>query len=242
MNCELRNFPILSFQSDCRNDNKREFRNLKNVYYIGATLLAVTSFFVTTSLSFAAPVIFVPFTSQAPLGSWAQPWQDFCEEASVVMAAHFIWGVPLTPKLAETEMQIIKQYEEIVFKRYKDTSTAETGAILTYLFGFKNISVRGINTALDIKEELERGSIVIAPVAGRLLKNPYFTAPGPLYHMLVIRGFDDNKNTFITNDPGTRRGNGLAYNQELLLAAIHDWNGGDVMNGEKKIVAVGRQK
>lgn len=211
-----------------------------NIYCIGTILLAVTSFFVTASISFAAPIISVPFISQAPLGSWAQPWQDFCEEASVVMAAHFVWGVPLTPKLAEIEMQIIKQYEEIVFKKYKDTSAAETAAILTHLFGFKNIRVRGIAAASDIKEELDRGNIVIAPVAGRLLKNPYFTPPGPLYHMLVIRGFDDNKNIFIINDPGTRRGNGFVYNQELLTAAIHDWNGGDVMRGEKNVIVVGK--
>lgn len=190
--------------------------------------------------SHASTIVSVPFTSQAPFGNWAQPWQDFCEEASVVMAVHFVWGVPLTPKFAEAEMQIIKQYEEIVFKRHKDTSAAETAAILTHLFGFKNIRVRGIDTASDIKEELRRGHIVIAPAAGRLLKNPYFTPPGPLYHMLVIRGYNDANNTFITNDPGTRRGNGFAYNQELLVAAIHDWNGGEVMRGGKSVIVVGR--
>lgn len=212
-----------------------------NIRYSGAIMLVgVTSFFVMAPVSFAATLIQVPFTSQAPMGNWAQPWQDFCEEASVVMAAHFLWGTPLTPKLAETEMQIIKQYEMIVLKEYKDTSIDETAAILTHLFGFKNIRTRLVVTVSDIKEELSLGNIVIIPAVGHLLKNPYFTPPGPLYHMMVVTGYDDDRGVFITNDPGTRRGKGLVYKQSILFNAIHDWNKGDVLTGEKKIIVVGK--
>lgn len=156
------------------------------------------------------------------------------------MAAHFLQGTALTPKRAEAEMQIVKQYEEIVFRDYKDTSATQTASILTNLYGFKNISVRLIDSVSDIKEELSRGNLVLVPTAGRLLNNRYFVSPGPLYHMVVIRGFDDSRNVFITNDPGTRRGNGFVYNQDVLMNAIHDWNGGDVMRGEKNIIVVGR--
>ena len=190
--------------------------------------------------SFAAVIIPVPFTSQAPSGNWAQPWQDFCEEASVAMAVHFLWKAPLTPSFAETEMQIIKQYEQIVFGDYKDTTADQTASILKNLFGFKHIRIRSVSVSADIKKELSAGNIVIVPTAGRMLKNPYFTPPGPLYHMLVVRGFDEVKHTFITNDPGTRKGNGLAYDQEVLVRAIHDWNAGDVLNGEKNVIVVGR--
>lgn len=201
-------------------------------------MLAVIGFFAIPFVSFAVTIIPVPFTSQAPFGNWAQPWQDFCEEASVVMAAHFLWGTPLTPQLADAEMQIIKQYELLVFKEHKDTSADQTAAILTNLFGFKNVRTRLITASSDIKEELSRGNIIIAPAAGRLLKNPYFTPPGPLYHMIVITGSDDERRVFIANDPGTRRGKGFAYQQNLLFSAIHDWNNGDVLNGEKKIIVV----
>jgi len=195
------------------------------------------------SVSFASSAITliqVPFTSQAPFGNWAQPWQDFCEEASVVMAAHFLWGAPLTPKLADAEMQIIRQYEMIIFKAHKDTSADETAAILTNLFGFKNIRTRLVVTVDDIKEELLRGNMIIVPAAGRLLKNPYFTSPGPFYHMIVVTGYDDDRGVFIVNDPGTRRGKSLVYRQSVLFNAIHDWNNGDVLNGEKKIIVVGK--
>ena len=207
---------------------------------INGILCVVIVILIMPYSSWASTLISVPFTSQAPLGNWAQPWQDFCEEASVVMAVHFVWGAALTSKLAEMEMQIIKQYQQIVFKKYKDTSAGETASILTNLFGFKNIRTQIIRSGDEIKKELTTGNIVIAPTAGRMLKNPNFTPPGPLYHMLVIRGFDDERGTFTTNDPGTRRGNGFVYPQSRLFDAIHDWNGGDIVNGAKKIIVIGK--
>jgi len=204
-------------------------------------LMTCFSFFVLLApIVFAAMNLFVPFTSQSPFGNWAMPWQEFCEEASVVMAAHFLSGTPLTSSRADREMQIVKQYEQIVFKKYSDTSAEETASILKNLYGFKNITTKRIIGASDIAKELSQGRIVIVPTAGRLLKNPHFIVPGPLYHMLVIKGFDDAKHIFITNDPGTRRGNGYVYDQDVLMNAIHDWNGGDVLHGEKDVIVVAR--
>ena len=37
----------------------------------------------------------------------------------------------------------------------------------------------------QIKEFLMAGKLVIVPAAGRQLGNPYYKAPGPVYHMLV---------------------------------------------------------
>lgn len=200
--------------------------------------------FLGTSLAYgarAASVLAVPFVSQAPFGDWSQPYQDFCEEASAVMAAHFIWGVPVTPKIADTEMRIMKRFEELVLDgKSRDTSIDEAASILRVLYGFKHITTKIIQSPEEIKNELSVGRLVIAPASGELLNNPYFRKPAPLYHMIVVRGFDDAKNVFITNDPGTRRGNGLAYNQSILWNAIHDWNHGDVLYGEKKVMVIGR--
>ena len=41
--------------------------------------------------------------------------------------------------------------------------------------------------------------------------------------MLVLIGYDENN--FITNDPGTRRGEKYKYPQERVVNAIHDWTG-----------------
>lgn len=189
----------------------------------------------------AATIVPGYFISQAPFGDWRSPYQDFCEEASIVMAAHFLWSLPITREIADAEMRIIQRYEELMFGgRSKDTSVDEALFVLQTLYGMKNVTTKIIRSSNDIKQELAAGRMVIAPAAGRLLKNPYFVPPGPLYHMLVIRGFDDEKNTFITNDPGTRRGNGLEYPQARLFDAIRDWNNGDVLHGEKRVIIVGR--
>ena len=209
-----------------------------NATHIETIILGLSSFFLVARISFAATIIQVPFTSQAPLGNWAEPWQNFCEEASSVMAAHFVWGTPLTAYIAETEMQLIKKYEKLAFKKYDDTSASETASILKNLYGFKNIEVRPVASVDEIIKELSQGHIILAPAAGRMLHNPYFVSPGPLYHMVLVRGFDTAKHTFITNDPGTRRGNGFAYDQDIFFRAIHDWNKGDVMRGEKNVVVV----
>src|SRR3990167_747254 len=37
----------------------------------------------------------IPFTSQAPHLNWDQPYQDFCEEASILMAVQYVHGEPI---------------------------------------------------------------------------------------------------------------------------------------------------
>ncbi|MBI2122241.1 MAG: C39 family peptidase [Candidatus Sungbacteria bacterium] len=203
-------------------------------------IIALFTLFSSTNFVSAAVVLPVPFTVQAPFGNWSSPWQDFCEEASVVMVAHYLWKLPLTPKFADAEMQLIKTYETYVFGRYKDTSAEETTQILRNLYGFKEARVLYDPRLADIKRELSGGNPLIVPVAGRLLGNPYFRPPGPLYHMLVIKGFDDAREVFITNDPGTRRGENLEYPQKKLFEAIHDWNGGDVTRGKRAMIVIGK--
>ena len=183
----------------------------------------------------------VPFTSQAPQGNWGSPWKDYCEEASVVMAAHFMWRMPLSPEIADFEMGLIRQFEIAAFGRWRDTGIEETADILRRLYGFSGIKTTLIASPEDMKKELSAGKIIIAPTAGRLLKNPYFTPPGPLYHMVVIRGFDEEKQAFIVNDPGTRRGEGLRYPTDVLFYAIHDLHDGDILQGEKRVMIAGRK-
>ena len=71
------------------------------------------------------------------------------------------------------------------------------------------------------------GRPVIVPLAGRLLGNPYYTQPGPVYHMLVVKGIAENGD-IITNDVGTRHGRNLTYAPDVFLNAMHDVpSGGD---------------
>ena len=74
-----------------------------------------------------------------------------------------------------------------------------------------------------MKREIVEGNLIVMGMAGRLLGNPHFKAPGPVYHMLVIKGYDETG--FFTNDPGTMYGVNFYYPYEILMNAAHDWTG-----------------
>ena len=138
---------------------------------------------------------------------------------------------------ADAEILKLIDFQNQFLSFYEDTTAEETIRVANEYYGFKNSRVKYDFTIDDVKRELAAGNPVIVPAAGQVLPNPYFTPPGPLYHMLVIRGYTaDGK--FITNDPGTRRGEGFIYTFDVLLNAAHDWNDGDVINGRKVMIVL----
>ena len=113
----------------------------------------------------------------------------------------------------------IKKYGD-----YKNTNTEQTARLARDFYKL-NTRVQYNVTHKDIRAELARGNIVIAPMAGQLLKNPYYTPPGPAYHMFIFIGYDDEKKELIANDPGTRRGKNYPYSYATIDRALHDWTG-----------------
>jgi len=181
----------------------------------------------------------IPFTSQAPHQNWEFPYKEFCEEASVLMAASYAKNRPISGSDdADAKMLDIKDFEEKKFGFYEDTNAEETAVILREYFELSKVSVVENPTAKDIKTALAGGKAVIMPFAGRQLGNPYYQQPGPLYHMMVIKGYT-KEGDFITNDPGTRRGADYIYSSDVIIKANHDWNNGDVDNGRKVMIVAG---
>lgn len=180
----------------------------------------------------------VPFTPQAPQANWDDPYGEFCEEASVLMAISYINDEPIpNADTADAKMLAIKAFEEKRFGYYEDTTAAETAIILKEFYNYKNVRLIDNPTPADFKEALSAGKLVIVPMAGRMLGNPYFQTPGPLYHMLVIKGYTtDGK--FITNDPGTRRGADFIYAEQTIMDAIHDWHGDKHIEQGKKVAII----
>ncbi|MBI2356046.1 MAG: C39 family peptidase [Candidatus Doudnabacteria bacterium] len=194
----------------------------------------------TNPSSFPAEVnLAVPFTSQAPHTIWDEEHKEFCEEASVLMTASYIQNQPIPdPDFAEEQLQKIKNWEVINLGYYKDTTASETAQILTEYFGIKKVELASDPSLEQIKQALAQGKLVILPAAGRQLNNPNYRQPGPLYHMLVIKGYTKD-GRIITNDPGTRNGADYIFEADVIMNAMHDWNDGDVENGEKIIIVVG---
>ena len=117
-------------------------------------------------------------------------------------------------------------------------STQDILPILKEFYKYPKVKIVANPSITDIKTALSQSKAVIVPAAGRKLGNPYYTQPGPLYHMLVIKGYTKD-GRFITNDPGTRRGADFIYDPAVLWNAIRDWNGGDVDTGKKVMIVVG---
>lgn len=183
----------------------------------------------------------VPFTSQAPHSNWDYPYQEACEEASAIMVDAYFRGKKLDADTADSAILSLIEWENKIFGYYRDTTAAETARILREYFGFTDVQLLSITGENHFKEIIEAnlstGKLIIIPAAGRKLNNPFFTPPGPPYHMLVIKGYTKD-GLIITNDPGTRRGHNYTYSLKTLYDAVHDWNGGAVEIGAKVIIIV----
>ncbi len=170
-------------------------------------------------------IISAPFTPQAPSGEWGNPiFQDGCEEASSLMAVYWARGKELDLKKAKEEIIAASNYEKEKYGEYRDASAEDTvSRIIKGYFNYDKVSLKKDIKLNDIIYEIMKGNLVILPMDGQALKNPYYTPPGPERHMIVVRGYDKDKKEFITNDPGTKRGEGYRYKEDILFAAIRDY-------------------
>jgi hypothetical protein len=188
----------------------------------------------------------VPFIAQAPLGNWSDPrQQDACEEASVLMAMAWI-NNEKEPSLLGAEKQIIAlaDWQQEQYGEHRDLHIeAVASRLFEEYFSYEAVTVKEITTAEELIKFLEQGYLILVPSNGQVLKNPYFTAPGPERHLLVIIGYDYEKEMFITNDPGTRQGRGFKYPKERLFDSIRVYPSGyhePIVSQEKLVLLVSR--
>ena len=177
----------------------------------------------------------VPFTSQAPYGIWDTLHEDTCEEASVYMVAKYYASITGAIDPAVADPVLIDMVDAETKAGLKASLTAaELGAFTESYFGTVKASVIENPTIDQIKVYINAGIPVVVPAAGQELGNPFYTGVGPLYHFIVLRGYDGEN--FITNDPGTRRGENYTFAQSVVMSAMGDWNDGDPANGAKRIL------
>lgn len=195
----------------------------------------------------------IPFTAQAPFAVWDDLHNEACEEAALIMAKYWLDGKTLTKEKAEEEILNSVAWQIKNWGGHYDLPSEKIVELGKEYFKIEKIEVFYQPTLEDIKKELSKGNLVIVPTAGRLLKNPYYRQPGPIYHMLVVRGYDEK--WIITNDPGTRRGENFKYTYQNFFDSIHDWPYGspdygqkfskeekatEILNGQKVMIVVGK--
>lgn len=161
----------------------------------------------------------VLFASQAPMANWDLPYQEACEESALILAAKYFAKENLTPEIMDQEIQKLVEWEKQQFGLYSDTTLSEVKIMADEYFGLQSEITQNI-TIENIKNQLDQGYLILMPMAGRELGNPYYTQPGPIYHFLLIRGYTEKQ--FITNDVGTRRGEGFKYDYSVIINANHD--------------------
>lgn len=214
-------------------------QNLINAIFepIVAVPSTITNTLVTTTLVTSSPIkkdpvknninISVPFTPQAPLANWKDGRQeDGCEEAVSLMAMAWVKGEKqaekTSPAVWEKAIIGLSDFEREKYGEYRDVSLGDMIKwIFKDYFEYEKASIKLVASSTDILNELEKGNIVLAPMNGQKLKNPYFTAPGPLTHMILIKGYDYKTKEFIVNDPGTRRGENYRYLENVILEALN---------------------
>lgn len=171
----------------------------------------------------------VPFYAQAPLGKWTDlRQQEGCEEASVLMAVDWARGTHQTPEETEESIITMSEIERVKYGSFIDTSAYDTyERLFIEQESFLDAEyLEGVD-AVDVLYALSQGAIVLVPVNGTLLNNPYFQAGGPLRHMLVVSGYDHVTGEFITQEPGTARGQNYRYSFATFDLAMNDYETGD---------------
>ena len=196
----------------------------------------ITNFFINSFPSQAEEIIKktpmyhkipVAFTSQIPEGNWKAPWNNACEEASIIMVEEFYLGrtKSFTTKEAKDAILTLTAWEDKTFGSNKDTDSKRTARVINDYSSFKAQTVEN-PTVEQIKEQLLLNHPVISLHYGFDLKNPnlHFRASGSSYHMMVIKGFDESKQEFIVNDPGFSGGLDYRYSYAIFMNTLHDFN------------------
>jgi len=179
----------------------------------------------------------IPFYSQAPLSKWDTFHEEMCEEASVLNAGLYLENKKLTKDQFEAELQKMKKMEEKELGVWKSTTVSQIKKVADLYFEGKIKSKILDNPTIEqIESQVVAGNPVTVPLSGRDIGNPNFTPPGPVYHMLVVKGFDSQN--FITNDVGTRKGDSYTYKKDVIMKNIHDWNEKDIHLGASRVLVL----
>lgn len=161
----------------------------------------------------------VPYVPQAIDGHWVAPWDESCEESSLLMVEnYYAKSILVDPQTAKRRMQSMIDWEMVVFNKYDDTNADETLQLIRAHADFEAHIVQN-PTIEAIKSELDAGRPVIAMVDMYQLYAEKDL--GDSFHVLVINGYDEVKKEFIVRDPAREK---RAYGYDRLMKSLHDYD------------------
>lgn len=161
------------------------------------------------------------FYSQAPFENWDYPWQEACEEASVLLAANEYFDHNWSRGEFNDEILKLVDWENERFGRYEHTTVDETAEIAKDYLGMDFI-IHDNPTYEDVQEALAKGHLIVMTFAGKKLGNPNYRNGGPIYHAMLIKGYKEGQK-IITHDVGTKNGEDYVYSWSVISDALADY-------------------
>lgn len=215
------------------------YKNYQSSLLEGPTAPTPTSWIDTEDLV-EDPIsmnIEIPFYTQAPHSNWDYPWQEACEEASVLLVANAFHDLQLSADTFNEGLLALVDWEMETFGAYEHTTVDQTVQMIKENYELE--TKVHVNPSFEtIQDIINEGNLIIAPFAGKLLGNPNFRNGGPSYHMLVIKGYDSEKMQVVTHDVGTRNGEDYVYSWETIELSLHDWHDDDILEGTPQFIEV----
>jgi hypothetical protein len=201
--------------------------------YVVPKLPAMT----VAATEFLPPETNIPasFYPQAPLGNWTAPWDETCEEASILLVANSYYNYNWTKEQFGSQILKMIDWEKQHLGVYIDTNTAQNAEILGDYLHLKTV-IHLDPSFIEIKKILADGHMIIGSFAGKELGNPNFINGGPRYHVMVLKGYTANGN-IIVDDVGTNKGANYIYDWSTLYNSLHDLSS-PIELGAKKIIEV----
>ena len=176
----------------------------------------------------------VPFYSQAPFSNWDYPWQEACEEASILLAANEYFDHNWSREEFNEEILKLVEWEKERFGYYEHTSVGEIVETLKEYLKLDAV-IHEDPSFEDVQRILVQGHLIVMTFAGKELGNPNYTNGGPVYHAMLIKGYKEGK--IITHDVGTRRGEDYVYSWETIYNSLHDYSE-PISEGEKIMIEI----
>jgi hypothetical protein len=184
--------------------------------------------------------IHTPYYSQAPDGNRNLPWSMLCSEANLVLAAYAVQNRELSKQQFKEEMLAMIPIQEKAFGTYFSIPMRDLKGLYDTMYpNVGNTRILENPSLKDMKSQLAKGNLIIAPTAGRLLENPFFINGWPRFHTILIVWYDDTH--FYVNEVGMSNGENFKYTHANVMHAMHDFvKKWDITKGAKLVMVVER--
>lgn len=169
----------------------------------------------------------VPHIWEIPDGVWVRPWNNACEEASLMMVEEFYLGRKeenVSGKEIKAKLTPLFAWQDRVFGSNADSDSKRTARIINEYSSFEAI-IKQNPTLEEIKAELDAGHPVISfHYAKGMNPDHRFRAGGSYYHVMVITGYDDATQEFMLNDSEFQNGLDYRYGYATIMDTLHDFD------------------